>query len=107
MDNAQNSLLASSFSQAAERDSSSLSTAISCAFGNCNPNLIPVEWFICPAQFNCFFLMPVVDTFPSLLREDLETAFEQDIDHVFDVTQVRRSLYQQKMDLEVELRRVR
>lgn len=35
------------------------------------------------------------------------TAFEQDIDHVFDVTQVRRSLYQQKVDLELELRRVR
>lgn len=51
--------------------------------------------------------MPVVDTFPSLLREGLETAFEQDIDHVFDVTQVRRSLYQQKVDLELELRRVR
>jgi GTPase SAR1 family protein len=57
-------------------------------------------------KFNCFFLMPVVDTFPSLLREGLETAFEQDIDHVFDVTQVRRSLYQQKVDLELELRRV-
>ncbi|KAG0561482.1 hypothetical protein KC19_9G067700 [Ceratodon purpureus] len=57
-------------------------------------------------KFNCFFLMPVVDTFPSLLREDLETAFEQDIDHVFDVAQVRRSLYQQKVDLELELRRV-
>jgi hypothetical protein len=50
--------------------------------------------------------MPVVDTFPSLLREDLESSFEQDIDHVFDVAQVRRSLYQQKVDLELELRRV-
>jgi hypothetical protein len=57
-------------------------------------------------QFNCFFLMPVVDTFPALLRDDLETAFEQDIDHVFDVAQVRRSLQQQKSELELELRRV-
>lgn len=51
--------------------------------------------------------MPVVDTFPALLRDDLETAFEQDIDHVFDVAQVRRSLQQQKSELELELRRVR
>lgn len=50
--------------------------------------------------------MPVVDTFPALLREDLENAFEQDIDRVFDVAQVRRSLSQQKADLELELRRV-
>nr|BAH23784.1 dynamin-related protein 5B-3 [Physcomitrium patens]BAH23785.1 dynamin-related protein 5B-3 [Physcomitrium patens] len=57
-------------------------------------------------KFNCFFLMPVVDTFPSLLREDLETAFEQDIDHVFDVTQARRTLFKQKQDLELEIRRV-
>ena len=75
------------------------------SFGN-NPDMMHVEWLYCATQFNCFFLMPVVDTFPSLLREDLETAFEQDIDHVFDVAQVRRSLYQQKVDLELELRRV-
>lgn len=50
--------------------------------------------------------MPLVDTFPALLREDLETAFEQDIDQVFDVSLVRRSLHQQKGDLELELRRV-
>lgn len=65
-----------------------------------------VGWLSCALQFNCFFLMPVVDTFPSLLREDLETAFEQDIDHVFDVTQARRTLFKQKQDLELEIRRV-
>nr|BAH23792.1 dynamin-related protein 5B-2 [Physcomitrium patens] len=57
-------------------------------------------------KFNCFFLMPVVDTFPSMLREDLEIAFERDIDHVFDVAHVRRTFFQQKQDLELELSRV-
>lgn len=57
-------------------------------------------------KFNCFFLMPVVDKFPALLREDLEVAFEEDLDNVFDVAQARRGLEQQKADLEFELKRV-
>eukprot|EP00250_Pteridium_aquilinum_P017451 c23631_g1_i1 orf=300-3137(-) len=57
-------------------------------------------------KFNCFFLMPVVDKFPALLREDLEAAFEEDLDNVFDVAQARRALEVQKSDLELELRRV-
>lgn len=57
-------------------------------------------------KFNCFFLMPVVDKFPALLRDDLEVAFEEDLDSVFDVAQARRALEQQKVDLEFELKRV-
>eukprot|EP00250_Pteridium_aquilinum_P033868 c6523_g1_i1 orf=228-3032(+) len=57
-------------------------------------------------KFNCFFLMPVVDKFPALLRDDLEVAFEEDLDSVFDVAQARRALEQQKADLEFELKRV-
>lgn len=57
-------------------------------------------------KFNCFFLMPVVDKFPALLREDLEAAFEDDLDNAFDVANARRTLEQQKRDLEIELRRI-
>lgn len=42
-------------------------------------------------KFNCFFLMPVVDAFPSKLREELESAYEEDLDSVFDVAAVRRA----------------
>uniref|UniRef100_A0A7N2MWU4 Uncharacterized protein n=1 Tax=Quercus lobata TaxID=97700 RepID=A0A7N2MWU4_QUELO len=38
------------------------------------------------ADFNCFPLMPVVDKLPALLREDLESAFEDDLDNIFDIT---------------------
>eukprot|EP00252_Welwitschia_mirabilis_P024347 TRINITY_DN718_c0_g1_i3.p1 TRINITY_DN718_c0_g1~~TRINITY_DN718_c0_g1_i3.p1 ORF type:complete len:818 (-),score=163.91 TRINITY_DN718_c0_g1_i3:244-2697(-) len=57
-------------------------------------------------KFNCFFLMPVVDKFPALLREDLEATFEDDLDSVFDVANARLSLEKQKRDLENELRKV-
>lgn len=57
-------------------------------------------------KFNCFSLMPVVDKFPALLRDDLEVAFEEDLDSVFDVRQARRALERQKADLEFELKRV-
>lgn len=60
-----------------------------------------------PPQFNCFFLMPMIDKFPGLLREHLEVAYEEDLDNVFDVGAVRRALEQQKDELDNELRRVR
>lgn len=50
--------------------------------------------------------MPIVDKLPALLREDLESAFEDDLDSIFDVTQLRHSLGQRKRDLEIELKRV-
>lgn len=57
-------------------------------------------------QFNCFFLMPVVDKLPALLREDLESAFGDDLDHIFDITQLRHSLGQRRCESEIELKRV-
>jgi hypothetical protein len=51
--------------------------------------------------------MPIVDKLPALLREDLESAFEDDLDSIFDVTQLRHSLGQRKRDLEIELKRIK
>jgi hypothetical protein len=42
-------------------------------------------------KFNCFFLMPVVDAFPTKLREELEAAYESNLEEVFDVDTVRAS----------------
>lgn len=57
-------------------------------------------------QFNCFLLMPIVDKLPARLREDLESAFEDDLENVFDMTNLQLSLGQQKRDTEIELKRV-
>lgn len=56
-------------------------------------------------KFNCFFLMPMVDKFPAVLREDLEAAFREDRD-VFNVAQVREALEQQRAKLAQELKQV-
>ena len=64
-------------------------------------------WFIMKLQFNCFLLMPIVDKLPALLRQDLESAFEEELGSIFDVTQLRQSLGQKKRELEIELKRVR
>ncbi|KAM0845906.1 hypothetical protein ACQ4PT_056045 [Festuca glaucescens] len=58
-------------------------------------------------KFNCFLLMPIVDKLAALLREDLESAFEDDLDGIFNVTQLRHSLGQTKRELEVELKRIK
>lgn len=50
--------------------------------------------------------MPVVDKLPALLREDLESAFEDDLDNIFDITNLQHSLGLQKRDTEIELKRV-
>lgn len=65
------------------------------------------QWILTLLQFNCFLLMPVVDKLPALLREDLETAFKDDLDNVFDITNLRISLGHQKRNTEVELKRVK
>lgn len=39
-------------------------------------------------KFNCFFLMPVIDEFPTKLREEVEAAFEANLEDVFDVVSV-------------------
>ncbi|XP_062091625.1 dynamin-like protein ARC5 [Humulus lupulus] len=67
------------------------------------------EYFLASAElkFNCFLLMPVVDKLPALLREDLESAFEDDLDTVFDISNLRHSLGQKKRDAEIELKRIK
>ncbi|RVX02467.1 Dynamin-like protein ARC5 [Vitis vinifera] len=66
------------------------------------------EYFLASVElkFNCFLLMPVVDKLPALLREDLESAFEDDLDSVFDITNLRHSLGVRKRDTEIELKRI-
>ncbi|XP_059648092.1 dynamin-like protein ARC5 [Cornus florida] len=66
------------------------------------------EYFLASAElkFNCFLLMPVVDKLPALLREDLESAYEDDLDNIFDITNMRYSLGQQKREAEIELKRI-
>lgn len=66
------------------------------------------EYFLASVElkFNCFLLMPVVDKLPALLREDLESAFEDNLDYVFDITNLRHSFGQQKRDTEIELKRI-
>ncbi|KAG0605139.1 hypothetical protein M758_9G034900 [Ceratodon purpureus] len=56
-------------------------------------------------KFNCFFLMPMVDKFPAVLREELEIAFQENID-VFNVAQVRQGLEQERADLALQLKQV-
>ncbi|XP_014758379.1 dynamin-like protein ARC5 isoform X2 [Brachypodium distachyon] len=58
-------------------------------------------------KFNCFLLMPIVDKLAALLREDLESAFEDDLDSIFNVNQLRHSLGQRKRELEIELKRIK
>ncbi|XP_057415995.1 dynamin-like protein ARC5 [Lotus japonicus] len=67
------------------------------------------EYFLVSTElkFNCFLLMPIVDKLPARLREDLESAFEDDLDNVFDITNLQHSLGQQKRDTEIELKRIK
>ncbi|XP_050209849.1 dynamin-like protein ARC5 isoform X2 [Mercurialis annua] len=67
------------------------------------------EYFLASAElkFNCFLLMPVIDKLPALLRQDLESAFEDDLDNVFDITNLRNSLDQRKRETEIELKRIK
>ncbi|KAB1206944.1 Dynamin-like protein ARC5 [Morella rubra] len=66
------------------------------------------EYFLASAElkFNCFLLMPVVDKLPALLREDLESAFEDDLDNIFDITNLQHSLGLRKRNTEIELKRI-
>ncbi|KAG5040597.1 hypothetical protein JHK85_013073 [Glycine max] len=65
------------------------------------------EYFLVSTElkFNCFLLMPIVDKLPALLREDLESAFQDDLDNVFDITNMQHSFGQQKRETEIELKR--
>lgn len=54
-------------------------------------------------KFNSFFLMPVIDEFPMRLREDLEAAYQDDVDGVFDVGNIRSNLESRQRNLDAEL----
>ncbi|GLI59277.1 hypothetical protein VaNZ11_001126 [Volvox africanus] len=57
-------------------------------------------------KFNCFFLMPLVDAFPPRLRKEIESAYEEGLDDVFDAASVRSALENRQAELQDELRRV-
>nr|XP_034916460.1 dynamin-like protein ARC5 [Populus alba]XP_034916461.1 dynamin-like protein ARC5 [Populus alba]XP_034916462.1 dynamin-like protein ARC5 [Populus alba]TKS11891.1 hypothetical protein D5086_0000069120 [Populus alba] len=67
------------------------------------------EYFLASAElkFNCFLLMPVVDKLPALLLQDLESAFVDDLDNVFDITNLRHSFSQRKLETEMDLKRIK
>jgi hypothetical protein len=50
--------------------------------------------------------MPLIDDFPTCLREELEAAYEEDLDEVFDVSAVRSALDERLKALESELHQV-
>ena len=58
-------------------------------------------------KFNCFFLMPVIDDFPAVLREELERCYAEDLDAVFDVASVRKHLEHRQQHLDSELEQVK
>ena len=43
-------------------------------------------------KFNCFFLMPLMNEFNAFLRQEMEGAFDENLDGVFDVRTVRMAL---------------
>jgi hypothetical protein len=58
-------------------------------------------------KFNCFFMMPLIDDFPAVLREELERCYAEDLDGVFDVASVRKHLEQRQYHLDSELEQVK
>ena len=63
------------------------------------------EHFITSSELksNTQFLMPCIHAFPSKLREEIESAMEEDLDSVFDVGAVRAALDARRAKLENEL----
>ncbi|QDZ22638.1 dynamin-like protein [Chloropicon primus] len=58
-------------------------------------------------KFNCFFLMPLIDDFPAILREELERCYAEDLDGIFDVASVRSHLEHRQQHLDSELEQVK
>ena len=54
-------------------------------------------------KFNCFFLMPLMNEFAGFLRQEMEIAFDENLDSVFDVRAVRMALEDRQRKLECEL----
>ena len=56
-------------------------------------------------KFNCFFLMPFLDEFPSYLRNELDEMYAADASDVadmFDIQEARNALQQRRSELEAE-----
>lgn len=54
-------------------------------------------------KFNCFFLMPLLNDFSHHLRNEMEDAFDVNLDLVFNVKTVRAALEERQQKLEAEL----
>ena len=53
-------------------------------------------------KFNCFFLMPFLDEFPSYLRDELDKIYENGVSELFDITEARQALQARKLELTAE-----
>ena len=53
-------------------------------------------------KFNCFFLMPFLDEFPAYLRDELEKMYVDGAAELFDITETRVALQQQRQELLAE-----
>ena len=63
------------------------------------------DFFItsCELKWNVNFLMQVVDSFPTHLRSELECAYADDVDGIFDVGTIRTQLEARQHSLDQEL----
>jgi hypothetical protein len=53
-------------------------------------------------KFNCFFLLPFLDEFPFILRTELDSLYDGDMSHLFDMREARAELERRVRDLELE-----
>ena len=53
-------------------------------------------------KFNCFFLMPFLDDFPSYLRDELDKMYDEGVGELFDITEARIALQNKKTELVAE-----
>ncbi len=47
-------------------------------------------------KFNCFFMMPFSDSFPSYLRQELDKVYQGDVGELFDIAEARAALYKRR-----------
>ncbi|CAM9551199.1 unnamed protein product [Chrysoparadoxa australica] len=53
-------------------------------------------------KFNCFFLLPFVDEFPTYLRQELDKVYSGDVTDLFDIAEARAALARRRDDLIAE-----
>ncbi len=53
-------------------------------------------------KFNCFFMMPFSDRFPSYLRQELDKVYQGDVGELFDIAEARAALYKRREGLIAE-----